>query len=227
MRRDKIRAGVALLVILAGCSSSAGHPASSTSTTAVTSTSRAEVTTTNATTVPPAPSTTLPTGVTTTAAATTGGGCPPSGGPTAPFSTPSSNGSALLNAVSATGLGCTDRVVFSFIVKSGGTPSCQIAYKNGPFSQDASGAPVAVAGAAFVVLRCSPAYGYDFESGRTTYTGPKRITPAGTAHVRELVETGDFEGVVTWVVGLDAPVGFHVVAATIPPGISTIAITFQ
>ena len=38
----------------------------------------------------------------------------------------------------------------------------------------------------------------------TTYTGPKRITPAGADHVREVVETGDFEGVLKWVIGLDA-----------------------
>ena len=57
-------------------------------------------------------------------------------------------------------------------------------------------------------MRCKPAYGYDFETGKTTYTGPKRITPPGTYHVREVVETGDFEGVLNWVIGLDAQRAF-------------------
>ena len=35
-----------------------------------------------------------------------------------------------------------------------------------------------------------------------TYTGPKRIQGEGS-DVREVVKTGDFESVVTWVIGLD------------------------
>jgi hypothetical protein len=118
-------------------------------------------------------------------------------------------------------------LIFGFIVKTGGTPSCRVAYANGPFSQDATGATVTVLGTAFVVVRCSPAYGYDFESGRTTYTGPKRITPSGTQYVREIVETGDNEGVLTWVVGLDSQRPFRVIPTTVPPGVSTLAITFS
>jgi hypothetical protein len=116
--------------------------------------------------------------------------------------------------------------VFAFIIKGGGVPSCSVAYKSGPFSNDASGAAVTVAGGAFAVVRCSPAYGYDFESGKTTYTGPKRIDPTGTNHVRELVETGDFEGVVTWVIGLDSQRPYHAVAQRTPPGVSSLALTF-
>jgi hypothetical protein len=115
-------------------------------------------------------------------------------------------------------------VIFSFILKGQGEPSCGVAYDSGPFSDDASGATVKVRGAAFLVLRCSPAYGHDFESGRTTYTGPKDVIPAGTRHLREIVETGDFEGVVTWVVGLDARRPFRMASTTIPPGVSTVAL---
>jgi hypothetical protein len=118
-------------------------------------------------------------------------------------------------------------VIFSFILKGQGEPSCGVAYNNGPFSDDASGALVKVRGAAFLVVHCSPAYGHDFESGRTTYTGPKDISPSGTRHVREVVETGDFEGVVTWVVGLDAPRPFRVDSTTIPPGVSTLALNIS
>ena len=58
-------------------------------------------------------------------------------------------------------------------------PSCKVEYQPGPFSQDGSGAPVTVAGSAFVVVRCYPAYGFDFETGTPTYTGPKRIEATG------------------------------------------------
>ena len=62
-----------------------------------------------------------------------------------------------------------------------------------------------MAGAAFVVVRCSPAYGYDFETGPHDVHRPEAHHADGAArYVRELVETGDFEGVLTWVVGLDA-----------------------
>ncbi|HTD49084.1 MAG TPA: hypothetical protein VK771_00705 [Acidimicrobiia bacterium] len=122
---------------------------------------------------------------------------------------------------------CTDHVIFGFVAKSGGTPACSVAYSNGPFSSDASGAPVTVRGGAFLVVHCSPAAGHDFESGRTTYTGPTRIDPSGARHVRELVETGDFEGVVSWVVGLDTKRPFAVVPETIPPGVSTITVTIS
>ncbi len=39
-----------------------------------------------------------------------------------------------------------------------------------------------------------------------TYTGPKRLP--GTDPVAEVVKTGDFEGVVTWVIGLDRELPF-------------------
>jgi hypothetical protein len=81
---------------------------------------------------------------------------------------------------------------------------------------DASGAPVTVSGSAFVRLRCEPAYGYDFASGKPTYTGPKQITASGTQHVRELVQTGDFEGVLTWIIGLDAQRPFAAATASVP-----------
>ena len=108
-------------------------------------------------------------------------------------------------------------MTFSFTVKADAPPSCAVSYQGGPFSQTGSGAPVNVAGSAFVVVRCSPAYGYDFETGTTTYTGPKSIAPNGTHHVRNVVETGDFEGVVTWVIGLDAQRPFLVTTPNAPP----------
>ena len=128
----------------------------------------------------------------------------PNTGSTDPRSTTAAQPAALLTKVAVTNVDCRDSVTFTFKKSGSAVPSCKVEYRPGPFSQDGSGAPVTVAGSAFVVVRCEPAYGYDFENGTTTYTGPKRITPAGTRHVREVVETGDFEGVLNWVIGLDA-----------------------
>jgi hypothetical protein len=112
--------------------------------------------------------------------------------------------------------GCDDHVAFLYRVRGVAPPSCTIEYRAGPFTTDASGAPVAVAGSAFVVVRCFPAYGYDYETGQTTYTGPNRIEAAGTRHVRELVKIGDNEGALTWVIGLDARRPFAVSATGTP-----------
>jgi hypothetical protein len=44
-----------------------------------------------------------------------------------------------------------------------------------------------------------------------TYTGPNRIP--GEAPITEVVKTGDFESVVTWVIGLDRVRPFLVTAS--------------
>lgn len=75
------------------------------------------------------------------------------------------------------------------------------------------------------MVRCFPAYGYDFETGRTTYTGPNRIEAKGTRHVREIVKTGDNEGVLTWVIGVDARRPFTVSATATPA--KQLAVTFS
>jgi hypothetical protein len=132
--------------------------------------------------------------------------------------------------VQVTSAGCVDLVRFGFVAKADAPPSCKVSYQPGPFTADASGIKVSVDGNAFVVVRCSPAYGYDFESGKATYTGPPIITPTGARSVRKLVETGDFEGVLTWVIGLDSKRPYTVAAAAMPHGAkfaSTLVITFS
>jgi hypothetical protein len=67
---------------------------------------------------------------------------------------------------------------------------------------DGEGAPVEVEGKAFVAVSFM-AVGVDL-SGETpieVYTGPDDFTPAFPT-VRELKKTGDFEGVVSWGIGL-------------------------
>ncbi len=107
-------------------------------------------------------------------------------------------------------------MVFGFTSKTADPPGYTITYGNPPFVQDASGKSVTVKGSAFIVVRVSPGYGYDFEHGTPTYTGKKHIVPAGANHVKEIVETGDFEGVLTWVIGLDTKRPFTVQATGAP-----------
>jgi len=221
VRRFSLWVGLAV-VALSACSSSGGKPPASTTTSTSAPSPASTTATTSTPTSRPNPSTTRATVV----PSTTHAGCPPPGGSTAPVTTPKSPGSSLLTTVTIASSPCTDRVIFGFITKSGGTPNCNVAYNGGPFTEDASGKPVAVAGAAFVVVRCTAAYTYDPETNRTTYTGPQRFTPSGAPYVRDLVKTGDFEGVVSWVVGLGGRRSFAVAVKTVPPGISTLTITF-
>ena len=191
----------ALFPLAAACSSSdkpAATPESSTL-----------APTTTATSVP-ASTTSTTAAVTTTTVACHGVGT------TEPIVTATTANTALLRAVAAAGGRCADRVTFDFTTKANAPPKCTIVYTAPPFSQDGSGAPVTVSGSAFVRLRCEPAYGYDFASGEATYTGPKQITPTRTQHVKELVQTGDFEGVLTWVIGLDGKRPFSAATATVP-----------
>jgi len=194
----------ALLPLAAACSSS-DKPAATSETTTL-----APPPTTTATSVPASTTSTTVAVVTPTTVACHGVGT------TEPILTARTPSSALLRAVAATGGRCADRVTFDFTTKANAPPKCTIVYTAPPFSQDGSGAPVTVSGSAFVRLRCEPAYGYDFASGKPTYTGPKQITPTGTQHVKELVQTGDFEGVLSWVIGLDGKRPFSAATATVP-----------
>lgn len=207
---------VLLVVVLGACSSSgSGKPrAASTSTTGSTTTSAPASSTT---TSRPHPTTTASTTTTTVRCA--------SAGSTAAVTTPQSQVSALLTAVGVTSGDCTDKVVFHYQLRGVAPPSCTIGYRAGPFVKDASGAPVTVAGNAFVAVRCFPAYTFNFETGQTTYSGPKRVAAPGAHHVKEVVLIGDNEGVLTWIIGLDSQRPF-VVAATGTPG-KQLTITFS
>jgi hypothetical protein len=101
---------------------------------------------------------------------------------------------------------CIDRVTFEFEKAKPG-PGFEVSYRPASVAkvEDASGKHLAIAGNAFLVVRLFPAMtakinGEDVEP---TYTGPRRITPDGANHVQQVVKTGDFEALVTWVIGLD------------------------
>jgi hypothetical protein len=201
----------AALCLAAACSSNgSGKAGGGTSTTTTPSTSSTVATTTS----------TAP--VTTTTAACHGIGS------TEPVTTATTATTALLRAVGVEGSRCADRVTFDFTTNANAPPKCTIAYDQPPFTMDGSGAPVTVAGSAFVRVRCESAYGYDFSSGQTTYTGPKHIAPTGTQHVAGLVETGDFEGVLTWIIGLDVQRPFAASTATVagPQALNRLLIRF-
>ncbi len=144
---------------------------------------------------------------TTAAPSSTGAACVPQGG-TEPVSDPSLSDFALLAAVRSAGHPCTDRVVFEF--RDGAQPGYQVGYEPGPIVQDGSGDPIPVEGGAFLVIRLQPASGFDSGTSTPSYDGPARVEPSGASFVTEVVRSGDFEGTLTWVVGLDQQRPFSV-----------------
>ena len=115
---------------------------------------------------------------------------------------PSANGNGLLTDVAITTGDCTDTVSFTFTATGDG-PGYSIEYQSGPITQDGSGETIDVEGSAFLAIRFAPAYGFNFDTGQPTYNGPDTLTSPGAFFVEEVTKTGDFEGVVGWVIGLD------------------------
>jgi hypothetical protein len=141
------------------------------------------------------------------------------GAGTAPVAGPASaTETALLERVAVGRHEGYDRVVFQF--RGQGLPGYRVNYVEPPFAEDGSGDPVTVAGNAFVAVRLEPASGFDLNTGegQLVYKGPKRIegSASGTSIVHELVRTGDFEAVVSWVIGLEEKVDFRVTTAESP-----------
>ncbi|CAN5602312.1 hypothetical protein BH18ACT1_BH18ACT1_08140 [soil metagenome] len=97
-----------------------------------------------------------------------------------------------------------DRVVFQL---DGPVPAYRIEYVEEAVA-DGSGEPVAVRGGALLQVTMTPASGVDLTGAdpEEIYTGPARFDAEGTAFVDELVRTGDFEGVLTWVIGVSEEV---------------------
>ena len=99
---------------------------------------------------------------------------------------------------------CDARVTFEFEEAAPG-PGYVVSYQPASSAkiEDGSGNLIDVSGEAFLVVKLSPAMTAKIDGDQVTktYTGPRRLS--GSAPVQEVVKTGDFEGVVTWVIGLD------------------------
>jgi hypothetical protein len=87
-----------------------------------------------------------------------------------------------------------DRIVFEF--KGSGRPQLTVTPASPPFVDDASGKPVTVPGEVFLTLKL-----YD-ASAFPTYVGPDSFSP-NDLNLRALISTGDYEGYVSWVAGLN------------------------
>jgi hypothetical protein len=140
------------------------------------------------------------------------------GAATVPVEAPSETlETALLTRVAAGRNEGFDRVVFEF---RNDLPGYRIEYVEGPLSEDGSGNPVALEGSAYLVVRMEPASGFDLSvpEGALVYMGPRRIQGSdfGTATVRELVRTGDFEAVLTWAIGVNGRTPFRVLTLQEP-----------
>ncbi len=182
--------GLSLALLLAACGSPGPGPTGSATTTSPTP--QPTVTTT------PAPAPTL------------------SGAATTPVSRPPGDGGfGLLTSVRLAGHPGYDRFVLEF---RDAVPGYQVGYISGSPTADPSGDLVEVEGSAALWIRLEPASGWDLVGApdEPTYTGPDRVA-GDTVRVTEAVRTGDFEAVLSWVLGLDGEAPFLVTELSNPP----------
>ena len=106
-----------------------------------------------------------------------------------------------------------DRVVWEF---SGSAPGVHVEYVDRPVRQCGSGAPVPLPGDAWLEVRLEPARAHT-EEGRPTIAERRRT--AGLPLALEMVQTCDFEAVVTWVIAVSSPEPFRVTRLASPPRI--------
>ncbi len=104
-----------------------------------------------------------------------------------------------------------DRVVFE--IDGPKLPEYEVKYVHRPV-HCGSGLPVKVDGGAFLQVRLDPARAHT-EAGATTVATLQRKVRLPV--IREIAETCDFEGDVTWVVGLAARKQYHVTELEAPP----------
>ena len=148
------------------------------------------------------------------AAAGTAGATPGGGGATAApaqASTCATPGS-YLTAIRTGRQASADRVVFQF---AGKLPSSYTVTRVTQVTGDASGKPVAIAGKSFLKVTFRGATAVCPATGHKTYPGPSAATP-NYAQLLGLAAAGDFEGYLTWGIGLAAEGGYHAYALTGP-----------
>ena len=102
-----------------------------------------------------------------------------------------------------------DRVVFDFVSV---LPGYDIRYVD-VITADGSGLPVTVPGRYHLKVTFRPAQAHDDEGGQV-----ERSMTLGLRMLKAYAITGDFEGVLTVVLGLDGAVGFRVIELPGTPG---------
>ena len=123
---------------------------------------------------------------------------------------------AQLTDVRAAGHETFGRVVLEFAER---VPEYRVQYVEPPIIEDGSGREVTVPGEAFLQIVTTPASAVELsgEQPNVTYDGPKRMRPPYAQVITQVVQTGDFEAVLTWTVGLDRRVPYGVAALQDPP----------
>jgi hypothetical protein len=121
-------------------------------------------------------------------------------GPSKGKATNTSRQPPVLRAVRSAKQAGFDRLVFEF--DTVGLPAWDVEYVDKPVLNCGSGEPVKVAGDAWLQIRFTGAQAHT-EHGKST-SGPRR-RPLAQTIARELVRICDFEGEVTWVVGVSRP----------------------
>ncbi|MGZ6662946.1 MAG: AMIN-like domain-containing (lipo)protein [Solirubrobacteraceae bacterium] len=188
---------VVAAVLIAACGGGSRHTATTSPSTA-TSTATSPTATTDTPTTPQGGIDTMP------------------GASTRPVHVPATNqATALLTDVRAARHEGFDRVVFQF---RNVLPGYDVRYISRPVHQDGSGEVVPIAGTYVARIRMENALDADLTqaSAPLTYTGPQRFTP-GTPEIVELARAGGFEGVLTWLAGLQDRVDFRVTTLAAPP----------
>lgn len=145
------------------------------------------------------------------------------GASTSPVSRPATTDRSYLRAVRSAAHPGYDRVVFEF---EGGLPGFGVSYVDRPVFEDGSGRTVEVDGPAVLEVRMERAASARVSGDRVirTYRGPSRLRPPNTPAVVEVVEAGDFEAVLRWVVGSRRLVPFTV---TTLPGPSRVVVDLE
>lgn len=116
-----------------------------------------------------------------------------------------------LQSVSTSSCEGFDRVVFEFNTPA--IPGYRATYIDKPIRHCASGNPVPVAGDAWLEVRMIPAQAHT-DAGQSTIAQTNRTV--NLPNLRQLVQTCDFEGHVTWVLGVGSPKRFRVTELTNP-----------
>ena len=110
------------------------------------------------------------------------------------------DGTPILRAVRIGEHSGSDRLAFEF--DGAGLPAWHVEYVDRPVQDCGTGESVPIAGDAWLQIRFVGAQAHT-DAGEPT-SGPRRRT-VNQPVLRELVRTCDFEGQVTWVVGVDSP----------------------